>query len=168
MSEYLSEIKNVIKINKHNKLRAFTIVVVTLVLSFVLVGYGIYKYPPSKCKTKYYTELTTYESNNVVKSLPVRVFEESYNHVVWFLTLCILACVVTFLWGAFTVLFKVLKSEHEMNSKLLDVQNNIYKETQMWELEKLKKTFEKNNLTVPEKSDPSKKEKELKNTSENN
>ena len=35
------------------------------------------------------------------------------------------------LWGSFTVLLKVLKSENEINSKILDVQKDIYKEQQM-------------------------------------
>lgn len=46
------------------------------------------------------------------------------------------------LWGTFTLLFKIFKSEGEVNTKILEKQLELFKETQMWELTKQKKPFE--------------------------
>lgn len=54
----------------------------------------------------------------------------------------ILVFIALSLWGAFMMLFKVLKFEHDMKSKILDVQKEIYKEEQMWELARKRKQQE--------------------------
>lgn len=43
------------------------------------------------------------------------------------------------------MLFKVLKYENDMKSKILDMQKDICKEELMWELTKKKKEFEHDN-----------------------
>lgn len=55
---------------------------------------------------------------------------------------CILVFIAFSLWGAFTILLKVLKFENDMKSKILDVQKEIYKEEQMWAVAKQKKQQE--------------------------
>lgn len=74
---------------------------------------------------------------------PVVVSEECYDNIAVVL-LCagILAFVILSLWGAFTILLNVIKYENEFNAKILDVQKDLYKEMQMWELTKQKKLFE--------------------------
>lgn len=55
---------------------------------------------------------------------------------------CILVFIAFSLGGAFTMLFKVMKFENDMRAKILDVQKEIYKEKQMWELATEKKLQE--------------------------
>lgn len=55
---------------------------------------------------------------------------------------CILVFIAFSLWGAFTILFRALKFENDMKSKILDVQKEIYKEEQMWAVASKKKQQE--------------------------
>lgn len=139
MNEHLKEIDRLVRINRNNKYRAIALVVSALVFSFVLLGCGIYKYGPDEYKVKKVTEsdvientvLTSCHPTKVTESLPVTVSEESYSPVIWIQTVCVLAFVSFSLWGAFTVLLKVLKSEYDVNMKILEVLKDVYKEEEM-------------------------------------
>lgn len=124
-----------------------------LLLSCVIIVAGVYKYNPDKriIDTTITKELKDKPSNDTVccmqvhkaESTPTVITETKYYNTNGILLYAsILVFIILSLWGTFTVLLKVLKSENEISSKILDVQKDIYKETQMWELTKQKKEYE--------------------------
>jgi hypothetical protein len=172
----LEENNQLVRTNKHNKFRMIVIVVLAMLLSFGLVGWGVYKFneysPKNQNKTE--TQLTqhqccvqktdtiTSKKTCAAEYVPIKIIEEDYTNAPMVLMyLSMLVFISISLWGSFTALFKVLKSEHEMNSILFDIQKDIYKETQMWELTKQKKELENNTSKASEKDNSPKIDKEV-------
>ena len=175
----LDEIKALQNTNNTNKSTVKKLLFYALVFSFVLVFWGICKmesatlsHESTVTKDSLYmhhicgvAKTNTIKADTIVcygpfvtKDQPVVTTDKVYSNISCVLMyISILVFISLALWGAFTSLFKILKYEHEMNSKLLDVQKDIYKETQMWELTKEKKEYENNNQT----NDSSKKDKEI-------
>ncbi len=175
----LNEIKALQNSNNTNKSTIKKLLFYTLLFSFVLVLLGICKMEPATLshesivtKDSLYihhicgaTKIDTIKADTIVcygpfvtKDLPIVTMDKVYSNISCVLMyIGILVFISLALWGAFTSLFKILKYEHEMNSKLLDVQKDIYKETQMWELTKEKKNYENNNKT----NDSSETDKEI-------
>jgi len=148
---------NVIKLSqkaKCNKNLALIGVFFALLLSCGLIRFGLCKYNPEEpivaktIETKELGDKPAYDtaccmlSHKVVKT-PVETTETDYDN-----TACVLLYVSIMifmflsLWGAFAFLLKALKSEHEINSKILTIGLEIYKEEQMWKLTKEKKEYE--------------------------
>ena len=155
-----SKINEKLKICKRNKIGGLACVAIVLFLSFVLVNKGINKINSEKGileKTVVTKGLDNVQLNILkvpldtsnyilpieVETVPVIATEENYNNTANVL-LCVSALmfIILALWGAFTFLFKVLKSEHEIELKVLDVELEIYKEKEMWELTKNKKELD--------------------------
>lgn len=169
-NESKSKNKDLVKINNLNKLVSIVLVFGALFLSFKAIIYSMDGTPmiKSKSETEYVQDMSNsqeaetiaYESSNKTKREPIKVTEEVYSiNILWYINIIVF---VSFsLWGAFTVLLKALKFENEMNSKLMDVQKDIYKETEMWKLAKQKKEYESNTSKVSELNDSSKKDKEV-------
>ena len=55
------------------------------------------------------------------------------------LYICILAFISLSIWGTLSMLITAIKSENEINNKILDMQKNLYTENQMIEIIKKKK-----------------------------
>lgn len=135
MKEHIEKIEQIIKINRHNKFRTFSLVIVVLVFSFVLLLLGICNYPSINLDTKT-TELVPYErtvatlEKSVIakQSVPMKVTEKYQSTVLCLLFICVLTFISLSVWGAFTILFKVLKNETDLNMKILDVHKDLYKE----------------------------------------
>lgn len=136
---------NVIKLSqkaKCNKNLALIGVFFALLLSCGLIRFGLCKYNPEEpmvtktIETKELGDKPAYDtaccmlSHKVVKT-PVETTETDYDN-----TACVLLYVSIMifmflsLWGAFAFLLKALKSEHEINSKILVVGLDIYKEVE--------------------------------------
>ncbi len=143
------KIKEKLKICKRNKRLGLFGVTIVLTLSFVLVNKGINKINSEKGileKTVVTQGLDNVRLNILkvpldssncilpieVETVPIIATEENYNNTANVL-LCVSALIfiILALWGAFTFLFKALKSEHEINSKVLDAQLYLYKEQKM-------------------------------------
>lgn len=170
-NESKSKNKDLVKINNLNKLVSIVLVFGALFLSFKAISYSMEDGTPmikSKSETEYVQDMSysqeaetiAYESSNKTKMEPIKVTEEVYSiNILWYINIIVF---VSFsLCGAFTVLLKALKFENEMNSRLMDVQNDIYKETEMWKLAKQKKEYESNTSKVSELNDSPKKDKEV-------
>lgn len=161
----LDEIKALQNTNNTNKSTVKKFLFCALLFSFVLMLLGIYNvdsttlsHASTVTKDNLYihhicgvAKPNTIKADTIVchgpfvtKDQPVVTTDKEYSNISCVLMyIGILVFISLALWGAFTSLFKILKYEHEMNSKLLDVQKDIYKETQMWELTKEKKEYEK-------------------------
>ena len=168
----LDEIKKYQKVNYLNKFVILVITLIVLYFSFNLVDRGIEiskNYSPiieNHTVTDFmHHQCSVSKSDSAtcaVMSPPTNTTQDDYSIAPCMLMYIGILVVVSFsLWGLFTALFKVLKSEHEMNSKLFDVQKDIYKETQMWELTKQKKEQENNTSKVSEKDSSPKIDKEV-------
>ena len=157
------KIKEKLKICKRNKRLGLFGVTIVLTLSFVLVNKGINKINSEKGileKTVVTQGLDNVRLNILkvpldssncilpieVETVPIIATEENYNNTANVL-LCVSALmfIILALWGAFTFLLKVLKSEHEINSKVLDVELGIYKEEQMRQIADRKNDKEYND-----------------------
>lgn len=128
---------------KCNKNFALFGVFIALLFSCAIIVVGFIKYNPDKpiidktvvtkdlndkpsCKT------TCCALSHKMESAPVEITETYYNNSAnLLLYTSILVFMFLSLWGTFTFLFKVLKSESEINFKILDVQKDIFKEQQM-------------------------------------
>lgn len=136
MKEHIEKIEQIIKINRHNKFRTFSLVIVVLVFSFVLLLLGICNYTPGMNLDTKTTELVPYErtvatsEKSVIakQSVPMKVTEKYQSTVLCLLFICVLTFISLSVWGAFTILFKVLKNETDLNMKILDVHKDLYKE----------------------------------------
>ena len=101
-----SEMKSLVPNNKWNKVLTFAGVILALSFSCVLIGFIV-----------------------------DRDFPYSYSVALdVLLCCCVLVFIVFSLFSAFTCLIKVLKSEAEMNAKILDAQLYLYKEEKMREI----------------------------------
>lgn len=177
------KIEEKLKICKRNKRLGLFGVAIVLALSFVLVNKGTNKINSEKGileKTIETKGLDNVQLNILkvpldtsncilpieVETEPVIATEENYNNTANVL-LCVSALmfIILALWGAFTFLFKVLKSEHEIKLKVLDVELKIYNEQQMWEITKQKNNHE--NSISKEKASSEKDEKDEKDVKEN-
>lgn len=172
MDNKINELYKMVR-SRCNKWVAVVIVVFTLIFSFAIIGIGLQRnYNVTSisvapdclnnekcqfsdtCKMASCCSITTLPldsigsksmaktltlSNGVCINVPV-----SNTSTVLFYC-CILVFIALSLWGAFTMLFKVLKYENDMKSKILDMQKDICKEELMWELTKKKKEFEHDN-----------------------
>lgn len=131
-----------------NKNLALVGVLFALLLSCGLICLGVCKYNPQEpivAKT-----IVTEEQNSKpisdtacsmlshkVGSTPAKVTETDYdNSANIILYISILSFMILSLWGAFAILLKALKSEHEINSKILDAKLYLYKELTMKEVTK--------------------------------
>ena len=171
-----SKINEKLKICKRNKIGGLACVAIVLFLSFVLVNKGVNKINSEKGileKTVVTKGLDNVQLNILkvpldtsnyilpieVETVPVIATEENYNNTANVL-LCVSALmfIILALWGAFTFLLKVLKSEHEINSKILDVELKIYNEQQMWKISEQKNNYE--NEISKEKASSEKEEKD--------
>ncbi len=148
---------NVIKLSqkaKCNKNLALIGVFFALLLSCGLIRLGLCKYNPEEpivaktIETKELGDKPAYDtaccmlSHKVVKT-PVETTETDYDNTACVLLyVSIMIFMILSLWGAFAFLLKALKSEHEINSKILTIGLEIYKEEQMWKLTKEKKEYE--------------------------
>lgn len=155
------KIKKLINKNKWNKFFALLGLLLALLLSCALIYHGMRIYDSKKpafnnititkyvpvdqiCTKQHSVSTTTCcKISPIAERVPAVVTEEVYNNTVNVL-LCVSALmfIIFALWGAFTFLFKVLKSEHEIELKVLDVELEIYKEKEMWELTKNKKELD--------------------------
>ena len=136
---------NVIKLSqkaKCNKNLALIGVFFALLLSCGLIRFGLCKYNPEEpivAKTIETKELGDQPvcsaaccmlSHKEVRT-PVEITETDYDN-----TACVLLYVSIMIFmflslgGAFAILLKVLKAEHEINSKILVVELDIYKEVE--------------------------------------
>ena len=156
---------------KCNKNLALVGVLFALLLSCGLICFGLCKYNPKEhivAKTIVTEELNGKSVSDTssccmlshkVGSTPAKVTEKDYdNSANIILYISILAFMILSLWGAFAILLKALKSENEINSKILDVKLGVYKEGQMWELTKEKKDLD---LKLEKDSDIGRKYREL-------
>lgn len=139
---------------KCNKNLALVGVLFALLLSCGLICLELCKYNPQE--TIVAKTIVTEEQNgkpvsdtaccmlsHKVGSTPAKVTETDYdNSANIILYISILAFMILSLWGAFAILLKALKSEHEINSKILDTKLGIYKEEDMWKLTMQKKDFD--------------------------
>lgn len=158
-----NKINEKLKISKSNKIWGLVGVAIVLFLSFTLVCIGLCKFNPEKVvleKTIVTKGLDNIQLNILrvpldttsncilpidIETIPVVETENVYNNTISVLLYTsILLFIVLSLWGTFTILLKVLKSEHEINSKILDVELKIYNEQQMWEITKQKNKTENN------------------------
>ena len=172
-----SKINEKLKICKRNKIGGLACVAIVLFLSFVLVNKGVNKINSEKGileKTVVTKGLDNVQLNILevpldttsncilpidIETIPVVETENVYNNTISVLLYTsILLFIVLSLWGTFTVLLKVLKSEHEINSKILDVELKIYNEQQMWKISEQKNNYE--NEISKEKASSEKEEKD--------
>lgn len=171
------KIKGRLKISLCNKIGGLVGVAVVWVLSFILVNNAIDKFNTEKGVLE--KKIVTKGLDNVqlnilnvpldtsncilpieLETIPVVETEIVYNNSISVLLhISIILFIVLVLWGAFTFLFKVLKSEHEINSKVLDVELDIYKEQKMAYISNGKK---ENNNAEEEKEKAKKYEEVLK------
>lgn len=173
------KINELVNKNKWNKRFALIGVLLSLILSCGLIYHGmcIYdskdsvldnttttKYVPIKqiCAKQHADTTTCCKVLYGVESVPEVVTENNYNNATNVL-LCISALIfiILALWGTFTFLVKVLKSEQEINSKLFELYKDIYKETKMWELTKQKNEYENEKFKSLKPQEKSFKEIEL-------
>lgn len=132
-----------------NKNLALVGVLFALLLSCGLICFGLCKYNPKGhivAKTIVTEELNGKSVSDTssccmlshkVGSTPAKVTETDYdNSANIILYISILAFMILSLWGAFAILLKALKSEHEINSKILDAKLYLYKELTMKEVTK--------------------------------
>lgn len=151
---------------KCNKNYALTGVLIALLLSCATIVVGLIKYNPDKpiidktvvtkeLNEKPFCKTTCCKLLHNVESASFKITETNYdNSANLLLYASILVFMFLSLWGTFTVLLKVLKSESEINSKIIDVEKEIYKEKQMWELAKLKNEHElEENKKIREHND---------------
>ena len=163
----LTELSQKAKCNKYFALGG---VLFVLLLSFALIVVGLCKYKSEEsiaAKTITTKDLSDKPacgaaccmlSHKVVKT-PVEITETSYDNTANILLyVSVLVFMFLSLWGTFTILLKALKSENEINSKILDVKLGVYKEGQMWELTKEKKDLD---LKLEKDSDIGRKYREL-------
>ena len=154
-SKSLKELEKLIKSNRVNKRWALGVVLGAVLLSFVLVWVCLCKYDSYKPTLQQEVitnclsgtqqaagqpcEMANCKMMKSANRPPMSVTKKSYNNTVGVLLCCgIIVFVAVSLWGAFTMLFKVLKSERDVNAEMLSVYKYIYKEMQMWELAKQK------------------------------
>lgn len=167
----LEEIKG-LNYNEINKASALKLVVFAVCVSFALLGVGLWVYCksiPSEPSLKKQTESICNASKNVETNCcrvqkeepsPSCVIEYRYDNTSRLLLYgSILVFISLSLWGTFTILLKVLKSEHEINSKILDVELKIYNEQQMWKITKQKNKTENN---IPKENASSEKDEKEK------
>lgn len=122
----LQDIETLVNNNKSNKYGALIGVFVAMSLSCFLIYIGFDKY-----------NLLKVDSPHVV------VTEAMYNNIASILLYASILVFISFtMWGTFTILLKVLRTEEELNAKLFKIQEELFKETQMWEITKLKKDKE--------------------------
>lgn len=101
------------------------------------------KFAPSGSdkKLSHSSDSTNSKSPAITSITSITANKISYTTAI-LLYCCILVFIAVSLSGSFIILLKVLKFEHDMKSKILDVQKEIYKEKQMWKLANEKKQQE--------------------------
>lgn len=154
------EIYKALKKTKCNKIFAIIGVLLALVLSCVIIIIGLNDDKSGTAKQRLDKSIEAITNtppsdtaccawHHKTKSIPIEITEKDYNNTDnTILYISILAFILLSLCGTFTVLLKVLKSENDINSKILDIQKDIYKEKQMWELMKEKKQQESKELIL--------------------
>lgn len=151
-----NEIENLLETNKRNKEKAQWLVCITLVISFLSLCIGLYMcniFEPTldnednteittnrqKATTTCVIDTTCKKKPFEVKSVQKKYTEYSYSITIAVLSYGSIILFITLsLTGAFYILVKAHKSEYDANSKILDIQKDLYKEYQMWELVKMK------------------------------
>lgn len=144
------KIKKLVNKNRWSNFFALLGLLLTLLLSCALICHGGCKYESKNpilnkeviteyapidqvCVNQHPVSTTTCcKISCRAERVPATVTEKDYNNTVNIL-LCVSALifVILALWGTFTFLLRVLKSEQEINSKVLSVELDIYKEQKM-------------------------------------
>lgn len=137
-----------------NKRIAVGVVIAALILTFATVGYGL------NSSSKNITSVLVVSDSLNKAQYPKSVYVTDTTDILSYC--CLLVFIVLSLCGSFTLLCKILKYEHGMKCKILDVQKEIYREELMWELTKKKKEWELNNKSTENEQNLKYKYNELK------
>ena len=146
------DIKKLLNITMRNKKIACIGVCIALALSFTIICCLIQdKHNDGKLlkptiTTSEIQHFSTSTSDSLNCKLPTKIeniTEKSYNNTpIILLYVSVSLFVFLALYGSFSILVKVLKSENELNTKIFDLEKELYKENKIWELTCAKKEYD--------------------------